>query len=97
MKAINDILSKEEIKRYEEGWKNFRGKYRLNSVRNTHSGMPVISEIYRFKDSIFRAHVFNKKLRKFDLRLVKETIETGRVNKKNSRTKNKTEIYCYFN
>jgi hypothetical protein len=67
MKTINDILSEREIEKYEEGWRNFEGKYRVNSPRNVHSGMPVISEVYSFENyPIFRAHIFNRRLRKFD-------------------------------
>jgi len=67
MKTLKDVLKDEEIKRYEEGWANFKGKYRVNSPRNVHSGMPVISEVYQFEGyPIFRAHVFNKRLRSFD-------------------------------
>lgn len=67
MKAIKDILTDEEIREYEEGWRNFKGKYRVNPPRNVHSGMPVISEVYHFEDSpVFKAHVFGRRLRQFD-------------------------------
>jgi len=67
MKTINDYLSHMEIKRYQEEWISFREKYSVNTNKNTHSGLPVISAVYRFEDSpIFRAHVFNKRLRSFD-------------------------------
>ncbi len=67
MKTIENILTPEEIVRYQEGWRNFRDKYKLNSNRHTHSGKPVISRTYRFEDKhIFRAHVFGKRLKKFD-------------------------------
>ena len=66
-KTIRDVLTNEEIKKYEENWKNFKGKYKLNSARNVYSGMPVISEVYQFENyPIFRVHVFSKRLRKFD-------------------------------
>ena len=64
---VEDILSKTEIEEYHEEWGNFNGKYKPNSCYNVHSGIPVISEVYRFKDKpVFRAHVFQKKLRKFN-------------------------------
>jgi len=64
---LKDILSPEETARYQEEWKDFRGRYKLNSARNVHSGMPVISEVYQFPGKqLFRAHVFGRRLRKFD-------------------------------
>ena len=67
MVNINDILTKEEIEQYRGEWSSFKGRYKLNSPKNVHSGMPVISEVYQFEDKpIFRAHVFGRKLRKFD-------------------------------
>ena len=67
MVTINDILTKEEIEQYHEEWKSFKGRYRLNSPKNVHSGMPVISEVYQFGDKpLFRTHVFGRRLRKFD-------------------------------
>lgn len=67
MKILKDVLTDDKIKQYEGGWANFKGKYRVNSPRNVHSGMPVISEVYRFESSpVFRAHVFGRKLRTFD-------------------------------
>ncbi len=67
MKTLKDVLTDEEIKQYEEGWANFKSKYRVNSPRNVHSGMPIIGEVYHFEGSpVFRAHVFGRKLRTFD-------------------------------
>lgn len=67
MKTIKEVLNEEQIRRYGKGWNDFKGKYRLNFSRNVHSGMPIISEVYHFENSpIFRAHVFGRKLRKFD-------------------------------
>jgi hypothetical protein len=67
MNIIKDVLNEEQIKQYEKGWKNFKGKYRVNSPRNVHSNMPVISEVYHFESSpVFRAHVFGRRLRQFD-------------------------------
>lgn len=67
MVTIKDILSKDEIERYHKYWNSFEGKYRLNSPKRVHSGMPVISEVYQFEDKpVFRTHVFQRKLRKFN-------------------------------
>ncbi len=64
---LQDILSPEEIARYNEGWESFKGRYKLNSPYNTHSGMPVISEVYQFPGKpLFRAHVFGRRLMRFD-------------------------------
>ena len=66
MKA-EDILNREEFERYKEEWVNFRGRYKPNKEYNVHSGLVVISEIYQFEQKpIFRAHVFNNWLKKFD-------------------------------
>ena len=67
MITLTEILSNDQLGKYKEEWKNFKGKYRVNSLHNVHSGMPVISEVYQFEDKhLFRAHVFGKRLRKFD-------------------------------
>lgn len=67
MVTIRDILTNEEIERYNTEWHSFNGRYRLNSPKNVHSGMPVISEVFQFRDKpVFRAHVFGRRLRKFD-------------------------------
>ncbi len=67
MVNIKDILTKEEIEEYGGEWNSFKGRCRLNASKNVHSGMPVISEVYQFEDKpIFRAHVFGRRLRKFD-------------------------------
>jgi len=67
MISIRDILTPEEIEKYKEEWEKFRGRYKPNSEYNVHSGLVVISELYQFEDRpIFRAHVFNKRLRKKD-------------------------------
>lgn len=67
MKTIDEYLSREEISRYQEEWNGFRDRYVLNTSRNTHSGLPVISRVFRFGDfPIFRSHVFNRRLRSFD-------------------------------
>ncbi|MDD5191593.1 MAG: hypothetical protein PHH54_02280 [Candidatus Nanoarchaeia archaeon] len=64
---LKDILSKEEVKEYHKQWDDFKGKSKLNSCYNVHSGMPVISEIYQFKDKpVFRTKIFQNKLRKFN-------------------------------
>jgi len=67
MVTNKDILNEAELLRYNQGWESFRGRYKVNSPKNVHSGMPVISEVYQFEDKpIFRAHVFGRRLRKFD-------------------------------
>ena len=67
MKTVEDVLTPEEILRYRKGWTDFGAKYVLNSEQCTHSGKPVISQVYRFGDKpLFRAHIFNKRLRKID-------------------------------
>ncbi len=67
MKTIRDVLTSEQIEKYRFGWDNFKEKYTPNTSYNVHSGMPVISQVYRFEDTfVFRAHIFNKRMRKFD-------------------------------
>lgn len=71
---LADILNSEEIAQYHQEWENFKGKYKLNSPYNTHSGIPVISEVYRFKDKpIFKAGIPSKrKLRSIDPYFISE-------------------------
>ena len=67
MVTNKDMLNEVELSRYNRGWESFKGRYKVNSPKNVHSGMPVISEVYQFEDKpIFRAHVFGRRLRKFD-------------------------------
>jgi len=67
MKGLRDVLTSEEIERYQEGWKSFKDKYKVNDPYYVHSGMPIIGEVYHFENKpIFRAHVFGKKLRAID-------------------------------
>ncbi len=67
MKKIEDVLAPEEIARYQEGWKGFRGRYIPSDQYHTHSGMPVLGKVYRFEDkNVFRSHVINRRLRRFD-------------------------------
>jgi len=64
---LKDILTPNEIDEYHRQWKNFKGRYKLNSPYNTHSGMPVISEVYQFPSkTLFKARVFQEKLRGFN-------------------------------
>ena len=64
---LEEYLSAEEIRTYKEEWKDYKPKYRQNKPETVHSGIPVIGTIYRFRDkNVFRAHVFNRRLRKFD-------------------------------
>ena len=65
--SLRKILSEDEIRKYKEEWKNFRGKDKFNSSYNTHSARPVISKVYHFENKpFFRAHVFGMTLKKFD-------------------------------
>jgi len=62
---LQDILTKDEIKRYHEEWASFTGKYKPESPYNVHSGLPIIGQVFQFEDrSIFRAHIFKRKLKK---------------------------------
>lgn len=64
---VEDILSSDEISEYSSLWGSFGDKYILESRHHTHSGISMISRVFKYKGKpIFRAHVFNKKLRKFD-------------------------------
>jgi hypothetical protein len=67
MKTIEDVLTAEELSRYKENWAAFKDKYAPNTPYHVHSGMPVISKVFHFEDKpVFRAHVFSKKMRRFD-------------------------------
>ncbi|MCK4521874.1 MAG: hypothetical protein KAU20_04825 [Nanoarchaeota archaeon] len=67
MITVESILTPKEILRYKEEWKTFENRYDLNSEYHTHSGKPVISQVFRFEDKpLFRAHVFDRQLRKID-------------------------------
>ena len=66
IKTASDILTPEEYKRYQNEWRDFKGKYTRNSHYNVNSNTPFISLVYQFQDKpLFRARVFNKELRKF--------------------------------
>ena len=66
IKTASDILTPEEYKRYQNEWRDFKGKYTKNSPYNVNSNIPFISLVYQFQDKpLFRARVFNKELRKF--------------------------------
>ncbi len=71
---LKDILSNEEIEEYREGWALFDGKHILETEYHTHSGKPVISNVFRYKDKpIFRAGIPSKKrLRKIDPYFISE-------------------------
>ena len=73
MKTIKDILTEEEILKYQEGWRNFEGKYKVLSPSEVHNGLPVLSKIFHFRNfgkadkyDLFRAHILYRRLRKFD-------------------------------
>ena len=66
IKTASDILTPEEYKRYQNEWRDFKGKYTRNSHYNVNSNTPFISLVYQFQDKpLFRAKVFNRELRKF--------------------------------
>ena len=66
IKTASDILTPEEYKRYQNEWRDFKGKYTKNSPYNVNSNTPFISLVYQFQDKpLFRAKVFNRELRKF--------------------------------
>jgi len=70
---VEDILTKKEVEKYKKGWINFSGRYKPNNEDNVHSGLVVIGHVYQFEDKrVFRTHVFNKKLKKFDPYFVAE-------------------------
>ena len=60
-----ELLSQEEIEGYHQEWASFSDKYRPESPYNVNSGLPVIGQIFQFRDKpIFRAHIFKRKLQK---------------------------------
>ena len=66
MKSAKDILTPEEYEKYQQEWRDFKGKYTKNSPYNVNSNTPFISLVYQFQDKpLFRAKVFNRELRKF--------------------------------
>ena len=66
IKTASDILTPEEYEKYQQEWRDFKGKYTKNSPYNVNSNIPFISLVYQFQDKpLFRARVFNKELRKF--------------------------------
>jgi len=63
--ALQEILTEDEIKRYNEEWSSFTGKYKPETSYNVHSGLPIIGQVFQFEDKpIFRAHIFKRKLKK---------------------------------
>jgi len=76
---LKDILSKEEIQDYHQQWGLFKQKYfshgkpAIETEYHTHSGMPVISKIFQYKDKpLFRTHVFQNRLKKIDPYFISE-------------------------
>lgn len=64
---LEDILTKKEIEEYHGNWKPLTPRDNPEHEYTVHSGLPVIGRVYQYKDkTLFRAHVFQKKLRKFD-------------------------------
>jgi len=78
---LKDILSKQEIENYHQQWDLFKQKYTspgkyttIETGYYTHSGMPVISKVFQYKkEPIFRTHIFQKRLRKFDPYFISKT------------------------
>lgn len=71
---LRDILSEKEIEEYHKEWVLFDDKHILETEYHTHSGKPVISKVFQFKDKpIFRAGIPSKKrLRKIDPYFISE-------------------------
>jgi len=64
---LKDILTSREIEEYNHEWQSFDRKYELETPYNVHSGMPVVGKPMKFREKqVFRAHVFQKRLRRFD-------------------------------
>lgn len=64
---VRELLTKDEEEEYKREWSSFSRKYELLSPYEVHSGMPVIGQIFQFKDkSLFRTHVCQRKLKRFD-------------------------------
>lgn len=68
MVTVEDVLSADRVRKYHDEWDSFQGRYKPETEYHTHSGRPVISQIFRFEEErIFRAHVFGeKRLREID-------------------------------
>jgi hypothetical protein len=63
--ALQDLLSEDEIKKYQEQWGLFTGKYKLETPYNVHSGLPIIGQVFQFENKpLFRAHIFKRRLKK---------------------------------
>lgn len=71
---LKGFLTLEEIKDYHEEWENFSGKYILENSYHTHSGMPMISRVFQYKNKpIFRTGIPSKKrLRRIDPYFISE-------------------------
>lgn len=66
MKPILEILTSDEMQKYETGW-GYHEKYKLNNEFDTHSNIPVIGKIFKFPEKqLFKAHIFGKRLRKYN-------------------------------
>lgn len=64
---VRELLLEKEVEKYKQAWNSFSHKYDSISEYEVHSGMPVIGQVFQFEDKpLFRAHVFQKRLRRFD-------------------------------
>ncbi len=64
---LQNILSSEEIEGYHKEWESFRKKYKQALENEVLSGKPKIGQVFQYKDKpVFRAHVFQRKLREID-------------------------------
>lgn len=62
-----DYLSQEEREEFDKQWNGYKDRLTPETKYNVHSNMPVIGKPLQFEDrSVFRAHVFQRKLKKFD-------------------------------
>jgi len=62
---IQDLLSKEEIRKYHKEWYAFAEKYKPETPYKVHSGLPIIGQVFQYQNKpIFRSHIFKRKLKK---------------------------------
>jgi len=64
---LEDVLTIKEMEEYHGNWKPLTAKDAPENEHTVHSGMPVIGTVFQYKSKpVFRTHVFQKRLRKFD-------------------------------
>ncbi len=60
-------LSSDDLRDYHSAWRSFRFRYEINDESVVHNNLVVISRVFQFDNKpLFRAHVFNNRLRKKD-------------------------------